>query len=203
MSEQNKELNNLLNPTSAQLREEYEMAQQGLMPERWLQIEAAETQRMYTAMEQALQERMKNWTEGEFLQRQAKLRIYFGDLMQPPSFAVGPYAAERWMNLYEMLPRIIDIKQDEAIVPDVDGRVLFSSLGLDKRTIIGHWLVNKVQAALPKDERLTDAHLNYCFTNVTEIQLTILIDQIAQSGLTLMSESPMEHWRKIVAKSTI
>lgn len=204
MTEQaNQGIEHLLNPTPEQLQQEHEMGQRGFIPERWMQIEAAETQRMRSGMEQALQERMKDWKEGEVEQRQATVRRYFGDLMQPPSFEGGPYAAERWLNLYEMLPRVIDIKQNEEVVPDLDGRVPFSSLGLEKRAIIGRWLIDKVQAALPEDQRLTDTHRNDCFTNVTEQQLSTVVDQIARSGLTLMPESPKEHWAKIVAESRI
>ena len=202
MAEQaNQGIEHLLTPTPKQVQQEHELGQKGFIPDRWMQIEAAETQRMQAGMEQALQERMKDWKEGDIEQRRATVRRYFGDLMQPPSFEGGSYAAERWLNLYEMLPRVIDIKQDEVVVPDVDGRVPFSSLGLEKRAIIDHWLVGKVQAALPEDQRLTDVHRNDCFTNVSEQQLSTIVDQIAKSGLTLMPESPKEHWARIVAES--
>lgn len=201
MSEQaNQGIDHLLNPAPEQLQQERETGRQGFIPERWMQIEAAETQRMRSGMEQALQERMKNWKEGDVEQRQATVRRYFGDLMQPPSFEGGPYAAVRWLNLQEMLPRVIDIKQ-EGVVPYVDGRVPFSSLQLEKRSIIVRWLIDKVQAALPKDQTLTDTHINDCFTNVTEQQLSAVVDQIAKSGLALMPESPKEHWERIVAES--
>ncbi len=202
MSEQgNSEIEGLLNPNSEESQQERGLIEKGFIPERWLQIEAAETQRMSAGLESALQDRKKDWKEAEIPQRQATVRRYFGELMLPPSFQDGPYAANQWLNLYEMLPRIIDMKQDESIVPDVDGRVPFSSLGLEKGMIIKHWLIDRVQGALPKNQQLTDAHLRDCFTNVTEQQLTAVIDQIAQSGLTLKPESPKEHWARIVAGS--
>jgi hypothetical protein len=201
-TEQDQGIEHLLNPPAEQAEAEAQGGKRGLIPDRWLQIEAVETERLQTSMEETLQERVKNWKEGEIDRRRTTVREYFGDLMHAPSFQGGPYAADRWLNMYEMLPRIIDIKQDEVIVPDVDNRVPFSSLGLEKQAIIKHWLVDRIQGVLPEEQKLTEVHLRDCFTNVTEQQLTAVIDQIARSGLTLMPESPKEHWQRIVAESS-
>lgn len=124
-------IEHLLGPSPAQLQQEAALPS-GYIPERWLQIEAIEVQRMREGLAQALKERVAAYPEGEVQRRSNTVRRYFGDLTLPPSFLDGPYAASRRLNFYEMLSRIVDVEQEEAIVPDVDTRVPFSSTGLDK-----------------------------------------------------------------------
>lgn len=192
----------LLNPSTTQLESEKSLLPKGMIPERWIQIENVETLRITTRLGQALEDRKKSWPENELKTRQETTTRYFKDLMLEPSFEGGPYASEQWLNVFEMIPRIVDIKQDESIVPDVDGRVPFKSLGLDKDMIISKWLINQIQASLPDGEKLRDKQLSDCFTNVSPVQLNTVVEQIAKSGLTLLPESPKEHWARIVNETT-
>lgn len=190
-------LDTLLQPDESLLKTEAELKRKGFIPERWQQIEQIEALRITTRMGQSLHERKQNWSETEIVQRRDTVARYFKDLMLEPSFEGGSYASERWLNLFEMIPRIIDMKADENIVPDVDGRVPFKSLGLEKSMIIGKWLINQIQSTLADEQKLSDNQLNDCFTNITPNQLNTVVEQIAQSGLTLLPESPKEHWRRI------
>ncbi|KKS45147.1 hypothetical protein A3J20_05005 [Candidatus Gottesmanbacteria bacterium RIFCSPLOWO2_02_FULL_42_29] len=200
MADQSIGKDDLFHPTADQLQNEAELGRKGFIPERWQQIEAVEVTRMRQGMEQALLERTRNMSSEAFEQRRTTVNRYFGELLQPPSFEGGPYAAARWLNLHEMLTRVIDFKQDEGIVPDVDGRVPFQSMGLDKNTIISSLVTDRVQSALPEEQKLREAQLYGCFTNVTKEQLGAVVNQIATSGLTLLPESPNEHWKRIVAE---
>lgn len=68
--------------------------------------------------------------------------------------------------------------------------------------VLSGWVIDRVQAALPEEERLRREQLNDCFTNVSQEQFEAVVGQIAQSGLTLMPESPTEHWQRMVRESS-
>lgn len=195
------EINKLLNPPEEVIQQEEEL-KGGYIPERWLKIEEIENKRIRSGIKDALQERAQNMTETDIESRRETVRRYFGDLMQEPSFPNGPYAAQRWLNLPEMMYRIVDVEKDKSIVPDVDGRVPFQSLGFDKNIILTHFLINDIQEALPPDQSLSDEQVRNCFTNVSETQLNTVVDQIATSGLSLREDSPREHWKKITAQGS-
>ncbi len=202
MKEQPRNVEHLLKPTPEELEREREMGMKGFIPERWLEIERIEMRRMQAGMEEALRKRLDEMEEGAIEQRQATVQRYFRDLMLDPSFKGGPYAAAQWLNLHEMFRRIIDKRQDENIIPSADERISFKSFALDKDAIIDLWLVEKIQAALSEAEKLTEYQIKDCFTNVSEQQLNVVIDQIAKSGLTLKPESPKEFWRRMSKKES-
>lgn len=160
----------------------------GRIPERWMKIEALEVERMTQELAEVLQERAEKMSQEELQVRLNTLQRHWDELMLSPSFPGGPYALRQHLNFYELLPRVIDIKADEALVPDKDERISFSSLAFDKGMIILSWLRERVQNALAEDDRLREAQLKKFFNNVSQRQLNQLTQEIAQSGLTLLPE---------------
>lgn len=201
VEESRPQLDDFLHPTPEQLQQEKDLGQKGYIPERWLKIEELEQTRIQAALETALQERLKKLKPEEIEQRKQTVKRYFSELMEPPSFENGSYAAARWLNLFEMMRRIIDQEQDSTLVPDVDPRVPFSSLQLDKDAIIQNMLRTRIQDVLGKEKALSKPQLNDCFTNISQEQLDVVADQIALSGLTIFPESPNEHWASIARET--
>lgn len=174
----------------------------GYIPERWLRIETAEVQRMREALETVLQERTQGWAEEELGARAGILQRHWDADMLPPSFPGGPHALQRWLNFYESLNRVVDLKTDETLVPDKDERISFSSGAFDKGGVILNWLRDKVQASLGENNQFTEAQLRECFTNVSQQQLHVLSQEIAKSGLTIFPETFHERLVKLVEENS-
>lgn len=142
--------------------------------------EAREAQSAPSSFENVLAERAKR----EDIERRklAIRRIFNINMLLLPTEA-GLYVSERKindLNLFEIFSRILAIDTDEELVKSVPDQ--------DKRDVVFRWLIDRIQGALPEGQKLTYAHLNDCFTNVSEEQLTAVIDQIALSGLTIKSQ---------------
>jgi len=194
-------LEDLLQPTPEQLQQEKELGQKGYIPERWIKIEGLERTRMQAALETALQERLKKVKPEEIEQRKQTVRRYFSELMEPPSFENGPYAAARWLSLFEMMRRVVDLERDSGLVPDVDPWVSFHSNKLEKRAIINDLLAGRIQGTLGEEKAFSKQQLYDCFTNVSQEQLNAVTDQLALSGLTILPESPTEHWARLTRET--
>ncbi len=173
----------------------------GYIPERWLRIETEESKRRKETLEIALQNRISTWTEKKLGVRAEMLEKHWDSEMLPPSFPGGPYAIHSWLNFYEFLPRIINIKVDAGLVPDKDVRITFSSGAFNNEGVILDLLKDKVQATLGKENQLTKVQLRDCFTNISQAQLNILSKEIVKSGLTIFSETFHERFIRLVNKS--
>jgi hypothetical protein len=140
--------------------------------------------------------------------RKNLLKKHFEDRMEEPSFEGGPYASKWHVNYMEIMPKIINLKEEakkniyffeETPVFNMN-KQSESNQNYYKERLILKSLLQNIQNSLPEKENLTHYHLNDCFTNISQLQMKTIIDVLAKSGVELYEKTASDRWKELCKK---
>ncbi|MBU0974456.1 DUF2087 domain-containing protein [Patescibacteria group bacterium] len=166
----------------------------GYVPERWLNIENAQVAVWQQALEENISERKSEETEDALREREELIQHHLDEYFLPPSFENGPYANSWHRNLNEILNRIIDLEAESENLPEKDERITFSGGKLEKRFAILDWLRKKIFASLPEGAEFTEKQIEDMFNNISQEQMSILRQELINSGLLIQAKTSQERW---------